>query len=126
MTIPGENQDLTKRVSELMERVSRSDEEISELETKLDMERLNGGRVTQEDLVAACQSDKVAASRFIDTFCYFINFHLSIYLLTYMGVFDLGQTRVACSDEFSNNCIFVSPYYYYQRGRFLFLTLLEM
>ena len=63
MTIPGENQDLTKRVSELLERVSRSDEEISELETKLDMERLNGGRVTQEDLVAACQSDKVAASR---------------------------------------------------------------
>ena len=28
-----------KRVSNLMEKISRSDEEISELETKLDMER---------------------------------------------------------------------------------------
>ena len=27
----------------------------------------------------------------------------NIYLLTYMGVFDLGQTRAACSDGFSNH-----------------------
>ena len=37
------------------------------------------------------------------------NRQLYIYLLTYMGVFDLGQTRVACSDGFSGPCIFVSP-----------------
>ena len=29
-------------------------------------------------------------------------------LLTYMGVFDLVQTRAACSDGFSNHCVFVS------------------
>ena len=34
-----------------------------------------------------------------------------IYLLTYMGVFDLGQTIAVYSDRFSNHCIFVPPYY---------------
>ena len=32
-----------------------------------------------------------------------------IYLLTYMGVFDLVKTRAACADGFSDLCIFVSP-----------------
>ena len=34
-----------------------------------------------------------------------------IHLLTYMGVFDFVQTRAACTDGFSNHCVFVSPYY---------------
>ena len=51
-------------------RLTEAQEELSEVETKLDMERMSNGdasngtvRVTQEDLVAACQSDKIAASR---------------------------------------------------------------
>ena len=50
--------------------------------------------------------------------CYCSNTRF-IYLLTYMGVFDLGQTRAACSDGFFDHCIFVSPCYCYRRGRFL-------
>ena len=36
-------------------------------------------------------------------------FELLASLLTYMGVFDLVQTRAACSDGFFDHCIFVSP-----------------
>ena len=42
-----------------------------------------------------------------------------LYLLTYVGIFDLVQTRAVCLDGFFFHCIFVSPYYYYLRGRFL-------
>ena len=43
----------------------------------------------------------------------------------YVGVLDLVQTRAACSDGFSDHCIFVSPYYYYLRGRFLCRTFFD-
>ena len=36
-----------------------------------------------------------------------INFTLSIYLLTYMGVFDVVKPRAACSDGFADHCILV-------------------
>ena len=42
---------------------------------------------------------------------------------TYMEVFDLEQTRGACSDGFSNHCIFVSPDYYYTKREGFYVEL---
>ena len=47
------------------------------------------------------------------------------YLLTYMGVFDLGQTRAACSDGFSDHCIFVSPLLLLLKGKVFTLSFFQ-
>ena len=52
------------KVHELTQKLVETQEELSDVETKLEMAKMNDDvRVTQEDLVAACQSDKIAASR---------------------------------------------------------------